>query len=286
MLRGNERIFKKGFNILNKIERTNPPRTYVIIPPDILTPENITVRKKRESALISTFLAIVFTKIWYHVAMKKPNFSLERELWKKGIENVIGIDEVGRGSFAGPIVAAGVVFPRISKITKKIKFMKAINDSKALNAKTRKRLAKLIKKYAMFYTIEEVDVNIINKRGIGYANKTAFRKVVKNILIHINSSNFYLLSDGYRTKYIRKVNSRNHLAIIDGDAKSVTIAAASIIAKVYRDSLMRNLSKKYHNYKFSRNKGYGTKGHQDALRKYGLTEIHRTSFELSKFLSQ
>lgn len=217
--------------------------------------------------------------------VKKPNFRLERELWNKKIRYVIGIDEVGRGAFAGPIVAGAVVFPQIKKVTKKIGFIKEINDSKLLNSKTRKRLEKLIKKYSLFYAVEEIDINIINRRGIGYANKMVFRKVVKSILQKLNSSNFYLLSDGYRTKYIKKVNSNNHKAIIDGDAKSITIAAASIIAKVHRDSLMRDYSRRFHHYKFSRNKGYGTKRHQEALRKYGLSEIHRKSFELNRFLS-
>ncbi len=92
---------------------------------------------------------------------------------------------------------------------------------------------------------------------------------------------FFILCDGLTVKGLKK-----HLSIVDGDCKSISIAAASIVAKVYRDSLMRKFSREYSHYKFSRNKGYGTKAHQDALRKYGLSEIHRTSFELTKFLSQ
>lgn len=218
--------------------------------------------------------------------MKKPSFSFERDKWKKNIKYVIGIDEVGRGAFAGPIVAGAVIFPQIKRITRKNSFLKQINDSKMLKGSTRGKLAKLIKNYCLFYAIEEVQTQVINKRGVGYANRVVFRKVVRSILRQLNSSNFYLLSDGYRTKYIRKVSSRNHEAIVDGDAKSITIAAASIIAKVHRDSLMRSYARRFHHYKFARNKGYGTKEHQNALRKHGLSEIHRTSFELSKFLSQ
>lgn len=215
----------------------------------------------------------------------KPDLKFERKLWKQNIDFVIGIDEVGRGAFAGPIVAAGVVLPVINKITKNLKFLLEVNDSKLLDANKRKRLSKLIYKNALYFAVEEVDIKIINKKGIGFANKMVFRKVVKNILNQINSYNFHLLSDGYRTKYIRGVSHKNHTALIKGDRKSVTIAAASIIAKVHRDSLMRNFSRKYHNYKFARNKGYGTKSHQKALLRYGLSEIHRTSFELTKFLS-
>lgn len=196
------------------------------------------------------------------------------------------MDEVGRGAFAGPIVAGAVAFPQIMRITKKVKFLKEVDDSKLLDAKTRKNLTKLIKKNSLVYAVEEVDVQAINKFGIGYANRMVFRKVIKNILEQIKSSNFYLLSDGYRTKYIRRVSLKNHTAVIDGDAKSITIAAASIIAKVHRDSLMRDYSRRFHNYKFARNKGYGTKGHQDALKRFGLSEIHRISFNLNKFLNQ
>lgn len=218
--------------------------------------------------------------------MKKPNFRFERALWKNNIEFIIGIDEVGRGAFAGPIVAGAVVFSEVKKISKRNKFLKEINDSKVLKSNIRRKLAKDIKKHSLFYAIEEVGINSINRYGIGYANKMVFRKVIKSIMKNINSSSFHLLSDGYRTKYIRKFNAKNHTAIIGGDKKSITIAAASIIAKVHRDEIMRNYSRRFCQYKFSRNKGYGTKSHQFALKKYGLSEIHRTSFQLTKFLSQ
>lgn len=212
--------------------------------------------------------------------MKKPNFSLERNLWEKKIKYVIGIDEVGRGAFAGPIVAAAVIFPQTLRISKKIKFLKEINDSKQLKAKIRRKLSKKILKYALCHAIEEIDVETINKIGISKSNQLVIRNVAKSIVSRLNDLNHFIICDGLRIPDLK-----NHNAIIDGDAKSITIAAASIIAKVHRDSLMRNFSRKYHYYKFSRNKGYGTKGHQEALKRYGLTEIHRTSFELTKFLS-
>lgn len=225
-------------------------------------------------------------RLWYHVGMKKPNFSFEKKLWAKNIKYVIGIDEVGRGAFAGPIVAGAVVFPKTLRVGKNNKFLKQINDSKLLKPNIRRQLSKQIKKHSVLYAIEEVDIKVINKYGIGYANKMVFRKVVRSILSRISGSEFFLLSDGYRTKYIRKINVKNHEAIINGDQKSITIAAASIIAKVHRDSLMKNFSRKYHHYKFAKNKGYGTEAHQKALKKYGLSEIHRRSFELTKFLTQ
>lgn len=224
--------------------------------------------------------------------MKKPNFSLEKQLWERELKYVIGIDEVGRGAFAGPIVAGAVVFPQIMRITKKLKFIQQINDSKVLKAPVRRKLAKRIKKHAIFYAIAEVNTETINKIRIGRANRMVFRKVVKRIFDQIESSlnrklkrsEYFLIADGFPTKYIKRVGLKQQKAIIDGDAKSVTIAAASIIAKVHRDSLMRNYSRRFHNYKFARNKGYGTKGHQEALKRFGLSEIHRTSFDLTKFL--
>lgn len=215
----------------------------------------------------------------------KPNFKEERKLWKEGVRIVLGIDEVGRGAFAGPIVAGAVVFPQIPKVNGKLKFLNDINDSKLLDSNTRRKLAKSIKKHALYWAVEEVGINIINKYGIGYANKMVFRKVVKKIITQAKEDSFYLLSDGYRTKYIKGFNIKNHKAIISGDRKSITIAAASIIAKVYRDSLMRRLSREFKNYKFSKNKGYGTKSHQEALLKYGLSRAHRRSFDLQKFLN-
>lgn len=212
--------------------------------------------------------------------MKKPDFSNERKFWRK-YQYLIGIDEVGRGALAGPIIAAGVVFPQIMRITKKSRFLRRINDSKKLKALERRRLSKMIIRYSLFFAIEEVGVEIINKLGIGKANHLVIKKVAEKISKSLGNKTSHILCDGLPIPKLE-----NHTAIVDGDCKSVSIAAASIIAKVHRDNLMRNYSKKFHHYKFARNKGYGTKFHQKAIHKYGLTEIHRTSFELTKFLSQ
>ncbi len=218
--------------------------------------------------------------------MKRPTFEIERLFWRKNYEYVLGLDEVGRGAFAGPIVAAGVVFPQNKKITKNLSFLKEVNDSKILKANIRRKLAVEIKKHSLCYAIEEIDIKTINKLGIGRANKMVFRKVVNEICSKLNSKEIYLLVDGYPIKNIKYAGLKNQKGIIDGDQKSLSIAAASIIAKVHRDSLMKRLSKEYSNYKLSRNKGYGTPAHQKALRLYGLSKIHRTSFDLNKFLTQ
>ena len=220
--------------------------------------------------------------------MKKPNFKEEKKIWEKGCEFVIGVDEVGRGSFAGPVVAGAVVFKKGSNF--KDGCLSEINDSKLLNPRKREALSKEIKREASLYAVSIIGVSKINKVGIGKATKIAIRKVIKTILWRIMESgngkpSIFVLADGFHIKYIRGIGLINQKAIIKGDRKSISIAAASIIAKVYRDRLMRKLNRKYPGYGFARNKGYGTKFHRDALAKQGLSRVHRTSFNLGKFLS-
>jgi len=210
----------------------------------------------------------------------KPTFSEEEILWKKGIKHVIGVDEVGRGAFAGPIVAAGVIF----KENQKIKELSFIRDSKMLTPHSRKRYDEIIKQHALYWAIESVNISYINKYGIGKANTAVFRKVLKNLFLQIkNDLNHFILIDGFHRKYLPG-GLKKQKGIVKGDQKSITIASASIIAKVYRDNLMQILHTNFPNYKFSGNKGYGTRFHRDALKKYGLSKIHRTSFNLTKFL--
>jgi ribonuclease HII len=203
---------------------------------------------------------------------KTPSFDYEDKLLNETADMVFGMDEVGRGSFAGPLVASAVCFE------KKFKWFKEINDSKLLTHDKRKQLSKLILKNSIFLT-EQINVDIINKSGIGNANKLIFQKLIKRIKDKYNSSNVYFLIDG------RKIfESQNTEFIIKGDQKCISIAASSIIAKVYRDELMKKFEKEYKGYNFSKNKGYGTKFHQKALKKYGMSKIHRKSFNLNKYL--
>lgn len=202
---------------------------------------------------------------------KNPSFKFERPLWNKGYNLIAGLDEVGRGAFAGPVVAAAVILPKDFKIN-------GINDSKKLTHKKRAELSKYIKKHSNSYVICKVGIKFINKHGIGKATEKAFLNCIKRI-----NKVEYLLIDGYK---IKKYGSNNQMGIIHGDSLSVSIAAASIIAKVYRDNFMTKLHNKFPEYNFLENKGYGTKKHRDAIRKHGLSEIHRTSFKLSKYYSQ
>lgn len=203
--------------------------------------------------------------------MNKPNFNEENFLWRQGIRYIAGVDEVGRGCFAGPVVAAAVILPDDFNATDEI------NDSKLLSPEKRKELDKIIRKYCIAYSIAEISTEIINIVGIGKATQKAFRKAIKNLEIKPE----YVLIDAF---YINNLSRKKQKAIIHGDGKSISIAAASIIAKVHRDGIMRNLHKKFPQYDFFQNKGYGTKKHREAIGKFGLCEMHRKSFDLNDYL--
>lgn len=181
---------------------------------------------------------------------------------------IAGIDEVGRGSWAGPLVAAGVVLPENFTIPK------GFSESKSVNHLKRVKFALLIKKAAISVSIAEVPASIIDEIGISKATNKAFKLVVKKL----NPQTDFFLLDAF---YIKHFPKKKQLAIVRGDKISVSIAAASIIAKVYRDSLMTKLSNAYPQYGFAKHKGYGTRFHQEAIKMYGFTQIHRTSYNLS-----
>lgn len=201
-----------------------------------------------------------------------PTLEIEKTLWKSGYKCVCGIDEVGRGSFAGPVVVGAVVFP--SDVILPV----GIADSKLLKPRQRENLEFLIKDVALYWAIGEIGVRDINKHGIGKATQMAFRKAVKNL----EKSPDYILIDAF---YIQHLDRKRQKAVKDGDKICASISAASIIAKVYRDRLMKKLHLKYPNYDFDKHKGYGTSTHQEAIKKHGLCRIHRRSFNLNKFLA-
>jgi len=206
--------------------------------------------------------------------IKKPSFDLEKELREKNFDFVFGMDEVGRGSFAGPLVAAAVAFEKEFP-----SWFKELNDSKLLSANKRERLSKLILKHAKSF-IEIIEVETINKIGIEKCNKLIFERLIKKILSEHKTKSIHFLIDGNK----KKIKRKNLSFIVKGDSKVISIAAASIIAKVYRDKLMKDLGEIYKGYNFSKNKGYGTKFHQEAIKKIGLCPIHRKSFNLNKFI--
>lgn len=204
--------------------------------------------------------------------MTKPSFNEERNLWEAKIEYVIGLDEVGRGAFAGPIVGAGVIF----KPNFKHPFLRYVDDSKLLRSKQRKELSSLIKANSI-WEIETIDIDYINKHGIGKANSAVFRKVLNKLISNLNSSSYFILIDGFHRRYLPG-GIKKQKGIVKGDRKSLSIASASIIAKVYRDNLMKEASSLYPNYRFELNKGYGTREHRKAIMLYGLTKNHRKTF--------
>lgn len=206
---------------------------------------------------------------------RMPSFNIEKKLLANHYELVFGMDEVGRGSFAGPLVASAVCFRQELNND----WFKELNDSKLLSAEKREQLSKLILKNGKCFT-EIIEVETINKLGIGKCNKLIFERLIKKILSEHKGKSIHILIDGNK----QKISQKKLSFIVKGDCKVISIAAASIIAKVYRDKLMDDLDKVHTGYNFSKNKGYGTKFHQEAIKKLGLCEIHRTSFNLKKFL--
>ncbi len=199
-----------------------------------------------------------------------PDFAEEVLLWQQGHTSVAGVDEVGRGAFAGPVVAAAVILP--SNFPQD----RGVHDSKLLTAQKREELSSFIHEYATATAIAEVPVSYINTFGIGKATQKAFRLAIQKL--HIVPE--FILVDAF---YIKTLRKKIQKPIIKGDQKSLSIAAASIIAKVYRDAKMKDLSRTFDQYGFDIHKGYGTKKHQDCIRKFGLCKLHRTSFNLSPF---
>lgn len=204
-----------------------------------------------------------------------PDFEFERKFWEKGFSAVGGIDEVGRGSLAGPVVAGCAVFSK--KIIRE-SIPVAIDDSKKLTPRQREKADRWIRSNALGWGIGEAAAGIINRLGIVKATQMAFRRAVREAQGRTGID--FLLIDAFYAPYVKGLRRKNQKAIIKGDTKSVSIAAASIIAKVYRDKLMLKLSKnpKYKRYGWGRNKGYGTGEHRTAIRKFGITRLHRKDF--------
>lgn len=204
--------------------------------------------------------------------MVLPTLDIESSFWEKGYKYVVGIDEVGRGSWAGPLVAAGVILPLDYQIPE------SLADSKLVKPQIRIKLANAIKKLAQGTYIAEISVREIDKIGVGKATFVAFRKIMNCISPKAD----FCLVDAFHIKYL---NRKKQMAVKNGDKISASIAAASIIAKVYRDKLMKSLHFKYPNYGFGKHKGYGTKFHQEAIKQFGLSTIHRKSYNLDFLLT-
>lgn len=212
-------------------------------------------------------------------------FTTEKSLIKQGFKTICGIDEVGRGALAGPAAVAGVVFSRKLFLSReKAKFFREIKDSKKLNAKNREKWLKEIKKHA-----KEIKIAVISHRIIDEINvQNAILGGVNRVVLKFKTKPDYFLLDGglhinskfknQKSKIKIKTQNFGQKTIIRGDEGVFSIACASIIAKVYRDNLMKRYAKKYPKYKFEIHKGYGTKMHFKRIKKYKPCSIHRKSF--------
>lgn len=192
-------------------------------------------------------------------------WTIEHEKKAQGFNLIAGVDEAGRGPLAGPVCVAAVILPEDA-------YLEKINDSKKLTDKVKDRLYDQIKEIALAYSIvlvshEEIDnLNILNATFKGMCDSVNSLSVKPD----------YVLIDGNRIKGMEIP----HECVVKGDSKSISIAAASILAKVTRDRYMMELDEKYPEYNFKKHKGYPTKDHYDALKKYGASDVHRKSFNL------
>lgn len=193
----------------------------------------------------------------------KSMLEIEDELYKKGYNFVCGVDEAGRGPLCGPVVAAAVILPKDECI-------EGVNDSKKISEKKREKLYDEIFLKAIAVGIGISDVNVIEEVNILNATKLAMKQAIENLDVTPD----YVLIDGNQMVDIKIPAS----TVVSGDAKSESIAAASIIAKVTRDRMLIEWDKEYPEYGFAKHKGYGTKMHTEAIAKYGLTPLHRPSF--------
>ena len=186
----------------------------------------------------------------------------EKELYEKGIELIAGVDEVGRGPLIGPVVAAAVILPKNYKLD-------GLNDSKKLSEKKRDEFYKIINRDALSIGVGIIDEKVIDEVNIYEATKLAMKDAINSL----NIKPSHVLIDAMPLEIDTPTTS-----IIKGDAKSLSIAAASVIAKVTRDKMMYELDNKYPMYGFGSHKGYPTKKHLEALKEYGLIEGYRKTY--------
>lgn len=197
------------------------------------------------------------------LARQRQMMIYEEECRKKGFRFIAGVDEAGRGPLAGPVYAAAVILPEDARIS-------GINDSKKLSEKKREALFDVITQTAIAYSVYSVDEKTIDEINILNATFQAMNGAVQNLSVRPD----FVLIDGNRIQGMEIP----HETIVKGDAKSMSIAAASILAKVSRDRYITEISEKYPEYGFAKHKGYGTKAHMEAILQYGPCPIHRKTF--------
>ena len=191
----------------------------------------------------------------------------ERQVWKKGYRFIAGLDEVGRGCLAGPVFAGVVIFSPETRI-------RGVTDSKLLSPSKREILSQQIREKALAWAIASVEAEEIDSINIHHASLLAMKKAVEIISQNSGLKPDYLFIDG---KFTLSLETHQR-ALVNGDRLSHTIAAASILAKVSRDALMRKLHLQYPHYGFDEHKGYATLKHREAIKRHGLTPLHRRTF--------
>ncbi|WP_283678755.1 ribonuclease HII [Lentilactobacillus sp. Marseille-Q4993] len=192
----------------------------------------------------------------------QERFKIERNLWQKGHQYIAGVDEVGRGPLAGPVVSCAVILPSDFDLID-------VNDSKQVSHKKRLELAPRIKNEAISVSFGVVDNNIIDKVNIYQATRIAMKQAVEGLSVTPDE----IIVDAMNID-----TSIPQIDMVKADAKSISVSAASICAKVYRDELMAEYAKMYPGYGFEQNAGYGTKAHLDGLKTVGVCPIHRKTF--------
>lgn len=190
-------------------------------------------------------------------------FRYERALYAQGVQVIAGCDEVGMSPLAGPVVSAAVILPQGFRL-------KGVDDSKKLDKPTRERLSAVIRDNAICWAIGKVEPEEIDRINIYHAGLLSMRRAIEGLA----QTPEHLLVDARKLEQVKIPQT----PIIHGDAESFTIAAASIVAKVWRDDLMAELDRTYPGYGLAKNKGYPVREHQDALMKLGVTPVHRRSF--------
>jgi len=203
-----------------------------------------------------------------------PGLHLERELWQKGINVIGGIDEAGRGAWAGPVVAAAVVLPNDSHIGLTLS---GVRDSKQMTALQRERWAKEIKSVALAWSVGMASAAEIDDIGILPATRAAMARAIEGLALRPER----FLFDFIHWKNCPYPGEK----LVKGESQSLSIAAASVLAKTTRDALMREVDEEYIAYGFARHKGYGTAVHQAAIRRLGLCPIHRRSYRINDNLT-
>ncbi|MFS1518356.1 ribonuclease HII [Bacillus sp. SCS-151] len=186
----------------------------------------------------------------------------EKSLYKQGYNSIAGIDEVGRGPLAGPVVAAAVILPKDF-------YLPGLNDSKKLSFKKREYLYDYIMEHAVTTSVGIVSAQKIDEINIYQATKYAMKQAIEDLNVQPD----FLLIDAMELS-----TDLPQLSIIKGDSKSIAIAASSIVAKVTRDRIMINLAEEFPQYQFEKHMGYGTKEHMTALQQFGVTREHRKTF--------